>query len=87
MVTKQIINSIKVTITGVNKFPEKRPSSKYFSIYWAAWPLSRLFNFTAIAQKQDYTIQQKTEHNNWTSYSETLFTKQKVNFGCSFLTL
>ena len=87
MVTKQIINSIKVTITGVNKFPEKRPSSKYFSIYWAAWPLSRLFNFTAIAQKQDYTIQQKTEHNNWTSYSETLFTKQKVRFGCSFLTL
>lgn len=34
------------------KFPEKRPSSKYFTIYWATWPLSRLFYFTAVAQKQ-----------------------------------
>ena len=75
MVTKQIINSIKVTMTGVNKFPEKRPSSKYFTIYWATWPPSTLFYFTAVAQKQDYTIHQKTEHNNWASYSETLFTK------------
>lgn len=46
-------------------------TNKYMAL-WAVGSLSRLYNFTAMAQKQEQTVQRV-----WLCHAKTLFTKTR----------